>query len=84
MLAEAAPLDCGAKLTVNERLWPASSAAGKEIPLTLNSALVLVTEETVTGAPAAFRLAFKEAPEPTTMVPKERATGLAERVPFGP
>jgi len=52
--------------------------------LTLNSALVLVTEETVTGAPAAFRLAFKEAPEPTTMVPKERATGLAERVPFGP
>jgi len=69
---------------VNERLWPASSAAGKEIPLTLNSALVLVTEETLTGAPAAFRLAFREAPEPTTTLPKESEAGLADRVPFSP
>ncbi len=60
------------------------ASAGKEIPLSLNSVLVLVTEEMVTGAPPAFRLAFKAALEPTTTLPKEREAGLAASGPFGP
>jgi hypothetical protein len=49
--AVAVPDACGRKVTVKGIDVPTAMIAGKEIPLTTNSALVLFTDETVTGDP---------------------------------
>jgi hypothetical protein len=53
-LTEATPLAWGANVTVKFALCPAGMVTGK--PLITNSALPTLTEETVTLAPAAFRV----------------------------
>ena len=43
-VAAAAPEDCGEKVTVKGTDCPAETVMGMEMPLTANSALVVVTE----------------------------------------
>jgi hypothetical protein len=52
-----------------------------EMPLTANSALVVVTEETVTGDPVALRVPFKEALDPAVTLPKFNDAGATVNCP---
>src|SRR5271169_2674944 len=54
---DAAPVACGVNVTVRGRLLPAATVSGNEIPLSVNSELLRFTEEMVTLAPVALRLA---------------------------
>ena len=47
-LAEAAPDACGAKVTVNVAELPAAIVSGREMPLSVNSELVMLADDTVT------------------------------------
>jgi len=51
---------------------------GKLILDTANSLLLVEAEETVTAAPVAFRLAFRDELEPTFTVPKFKLAGEIE------
>jgi len=53
MLPEVAPLAWGANVSVNVALRPAAMVAGSDNPLSANSPLLEVAEETVTLAPLA-------------------------------
>jgi hypothetical protein len=55
--------------------------AGSEIPLTRNSALVLVPEEIVTGEPVAFSVPDRDAFEPVLTLPKFKAVGVSVNCP---
>src|ERR1700691_2061768 len=54
---DVAPGDWGAKVTVNWALWPAGMVTGNDNPLTVNCALLTLTEDTVTVAPEAISCA---------------------------
>lgn len=81
MFAEAAPLVCGVKVTVNGTLWPAARVMGTEIPLTANSELLDDTEETVTPAPLAISVPVCVVLVPTTTLPKLRLLGFVASCP---
>ena len=46
--AEAVPDACGAKVTVNVAELPAAIVSGREMPLSVNSELVMLADDTVT------------------------------------
>ena len=75
IVPEAAPLDCGEKVTVNCVLWPALIVTGNEIPLRTNSALLEEPEVTVTLDPLAFRVPVRFELSPTVTLPKLREVG---------
>ena len=52
-LADVVPEACGAKVTVNGAELPAAMVSGSEIPLSANSGLVTLADDTVTLAPVA-------------------------------
>lgn len=79
--ADAAPVDCGAKVTVKEADCPAAMVTGSEIPETANSALFSDAAVTVTEAPLAVRLPLSEALLPTTTFPNASDVGDTARVP---
>ena len=54
MFAEAVPLICGAKVTANGTFCPAAKVRGRVIPLSVNSALLELAEDTVTLEPVAL------------------------------
>lgn len=54
--ALAVPEDCGAKVTVTGTLCPAGIVIGKETPVSENSALLRLADETVTLEPLALML----------------------------
>jgi hypothetical protein len=54
--ALAEPEVCGANVTVTGTLCPAAIVTGKEIPVSENSLLLRLADETVTLAPLALRL----------------------------
>jgi hypothetical protein len=54
--ALALPEVCGANVRVNGTLCPAAMVSGKETPVSENSALLRLADETVTLAPPALRL----------------------------
>jgi hypothetical protein len=56
IVADAAPLACGAKINVKFALWPALRVMGSDSPLRVNSELVEDTDEIVTPAPLAVRV----------------------------
>lgn len=71
-LAEAVPLAWGAKITVNDAFCPAAMVNGKENPLSANSEVLGVPEETVTLEPVALRAAVMLLLVPTTTLPKSK------------
>ena len=75
-LAEAAPLDCGVKLMVNDTLLPAAKVTGSERPLTVNSEVLKLAAVTVMLEPLAVREAGKDLVCPTVTLPKFKAPGL--------
>ena len=75
-LAEAFPLDCGVKVTVKETLCPAAMATGNVKPLTLNSVVLGVMEDTVTLEPEAVSVAVAALLDPTVTLPKLSVAGL--------
>jgi hypothetical protein len=56
-LADAAPETVGAYVTANEALLPVAIVTGSEIPLTENCDPLTPTDDTVTGALLAVRVA---------------------------
>ena len=74
-LAVVAPLACGAKVTVKGRLCPAEIVVGRDTPLTVNSGLLLLAEESVTDEPPAVSVADSFWFEPTATLPKFRLVG---------
>jgi hypothetical protein len=79
--AVAVPDACGRKVTVKGIDVPTAMIAGKEIPLTTNSALVLFTDETVTGDPLAVRVPASAALDPVATLPKFRVPGASDNCP---
>ena len=75
-LAEAAPLDCGVKLMVNETLLPAARVTGSERPLTANSEVLILAAVIVMLEPLAVREVGKDLVCPTVTLPKFKAPGL--------
>lgn len=73
---EAAPLACGANTTVNATLCPAAIVAGKARPVTENSAVLGVADETVTFEPVTVSVAGRPFVLPTVTLPKLRLAGL--------
>ena len=53
IVAEAAPLACGANVQVNGALCPAAKVTGNDNPVSVNSGSLEPTEEIVTLAPLA-------------------------------
>jgi len=82
--ADAVPLDCGTNFTVNETLFPAAMMKGKETPLTLNSELLTVAEDTVTDFPLALKDALMLLLLPTVTLPKLSTEGVAVNCPAVP
>ena len=74
-VAEALLDVCGVKVSVNGTLCPAVIVSGKEMPVSENSALLTLADETVTLAPLALRLLARLALAPTVTLPKSNATG---------
>ena len=59
-LADAEPEACGVKVTVNGAEFPAAMVSGSEIPLSANSGLLTLADETVTLAAADnYRIAVR-------------------------
>jgi hypothetical protein len=74
--AEAVPLVCGVKVTVNDADWPGEMVNGSDGPPTANSEEPAEAEETTTLDPVAARVAVMEWLWPTTTFPKFKAPGL--------
>lgn len=69
------PAVVGVNVTVNGRLWPAGIVTGKVSPLTVNCALFVLAEVTVTLAPEAVSVPEPEPVVPTTTLPKASVVG---------
>jgi hypothetical protein len=79
--ADAVPLDCGVKVTVNVAVPPAGIVSGTEGPVMVNSALLTEAELTVTLEPVALRVVVRLLFAPTTTLPKLRLLGLTANWP---
>ena len=80
-LADAAPLDWGVKTSANDAVPPAGIVTGKTSPLSVNSVLFTETEETVTLAPLALKVAGMLLLAPTATLPKLKLPGFTENCP---
>ena len=80
-LADAVPEVCGKKVTVTGTDWPAARVAGREIPPSKNSALVVVPDEMVIGEPVALSVADRDAFDPVLTLPKFNAVGVTVSCP---
>jgi len=76
MLAVSKPLACGLNVNLKDALWPAASVTGNDNPLSVNSELLEVAEETVTLEPVALRVPVKLVLVPTTILPKSKVVGV--------
>ena len=61
---------------MNDLLWPAARVSGSEIPLTVNSEVLMLAAETVTPDPLAVRVPVKLLLCPTITLPKFSVAGL--------
>jgi len=77
----ALPEDCGENVMVTGTLCPAAIVTGREIPVSENSALLRLADETVTLAPAALRLLDWLTLVPTVALPKLNVVGAIVSVP---
>jgi hypothetical protein len=73
--AFAVPLICGLNVTEKDALLPAARVIGRDRPPTANSALLDMSDEIVTLAPLAVRVAVWLLLEPTATFPKFKAVG---------
>ena len=80
-LADAVPLDWGAKLTLNDTLLPAARVIGKESPLTLNSDVLMPALVIVMLEPVAVKDAGRLLLCPTVTLPKLNVAGLTANCP---
>lgn len=80
-VAVAAPEDCGENVTMKGIECPARMFTGVEIPPTVNSILVVVTEETVTAEPVALSVPLRAPFEPTGTLPKFNMLGDSVNCP---
>ena len=62
-------------MTVKEVVCPAVRVAGREIPESANSLLLMLAAEMVTDDPLASKVPFSEALAPTITLPKFRLVG---------
>jgi len=76
MLPDAVPLALGVKVRVNDTVWPAEMVLGRDNPPRLNSALVVVAEDTVTLDPVAVRVFVRVLLLPTVTLPKFKVVAL--------
>jgi hypothetical protein len=74
--ALAVPEACGANVRVNGTLCPAAIVRGKETPLSENSTLLRLADETVTLVPLALRLLAWLTLVPVVTLPKSNAVGV--------
>jgi len=81
---DAAPELLGVNFTVIAADFPAAIVTGKETPLTVNSELVVVAEETITLVPEAVRVADIALLDPTATLPRLALPGETARVPAAP
>ena len=80
-LADAAPEACGVKVTVNGAELPAAMVTGSEIPLSANSGLFKLADDTVTLAPVALSVPLLPKLVPTVTLPKPRPVGARASCP---
>ena len=80
-LAEADPVACGVKVTVNPTLLPGVTVAGREMPLTENSALFDISEVTTTVPPVATSCPVRGLLALTVMLPKAKGLGFTLSAP---
>lgn len=73
---DSAPLLVGLKATLNDKLWPAAMVKGKLAPCRANCELLLLSAETVTGAPEALMVMVCVCVLPTATLPKFTTAGL--------
>jgi len=78
---EAVPVACGVNVTVNCALLPAGIVTGKDSPLRVNSALLMLADVTVTLAPVALSVAGRFALVPTTTLPNAKLAGVVANCP---
>lgn len=82
MFPLAAPLVVGAKIAVNEVLWPALNVSGKDKPLKLNPVpLALAAEIVRLVPPELVSVSVSDLDEPSWTLPKARLVGFGVRVP---
>jgi len=74
--AEAVPLLCGVKVTLNDADWPDGIVNGSEGPPTANSEVPAEAEDTITLDPVALRVAVMLLLCPTTTLPKLKVAGV--------
>jgi len=77
----AVPELVGENCTAMGTLWPAGMVNGKDIPLTVNSELVVVAEEITTLEPEALRVADIVVLDPTATLPRFALAGETAKVP---
>ncbi len=80
-LADVVPEACGAKVTVNGAELPAAMVTGSEIPLSANSVLLKLADDTVTLAPVAVSVPLLAKLVPTVTLPKLRLVGARASCP---
>jgi hypothetical protein len=80
-LAEAGPEACGENLTVKEAEFPDARVTGKEIPLNVNSVLLMLADATVTEPPLAVSVPLWVRLLPTVTLPKFIALGATDSWP---
>ena len=80
-LADAGPMAPGVNVTVNPSDWPAEIVAGRVIPESTNSLLLLLADDTVTEALLALRLPLNGELDPTATLPKPKVAGETESCP---
>jgi hypothetical protein len=73
---DSAPLLVGLNATLKDKLWPAAMVNGKLAPCRANCELLLLSAETVTGAPEALMLMVSVCVLPTGTLPKFTTAGL--------
>ena len=68
--SDTAPADCGAKVTVKGRLWPAARVVGKLMPVIENPLPLPVTDDMVTDEEPAESVPLWALLLPTATLPK--------------
>ena len=75
------PEACGVNVTVNGVELPAAMVTGSEIPLSANSGLFKLADDTVTLAPVAVSVPLFPKLAPTVTLPKLRLVGVTASCP---
>ena len=80
-LADAVPEACGVKVRMNGAELPAAIVTGSEMPLSANSGLLKLADDTVTLAPVAVSVPLWAKLVPTVTLPKLRLVGAKASCP---